>query len=92
VRELENVVERALIIEKGSEIGPDILPAHFHGEDGSVYPGEIPDDGIDLDELEAELIRRALEKMGGNQTKAAELLGLSRPTLIYRMEKYGIKM
>lgn len=91
VRELENVVERTLIIEKGSEIGPGILPLHIVGEESGLITGEIPDDGINLEEVEAELIRRALKKADGNQTRAAEFLGISRPTLIYRMEKYGIK-
>lgn len=91
VRELENTVERALIIEKGSEIGPETLPPHIIGEDGGWIMGEIPDEGIKLEELEEGLIRGALKKAGGNQTRAAEYLGISRPTLIYRMEKYGIK-
>ena len=50
----------------------------------------LPDAGIDLKELEAALIVQALKKSGGNITRAAALLGLSRDTLRYRMEKYGI--
>jgi two-component system NtrC family response regulator len=92
VRELENVVERALIIEKGSVIGPETLPPNLVGGDEGLITGEIPDEGINLQEVEADLIRRALKKADGNQTRAAEYLGISRPKLIYRMEKYGIKV
>ncbi|MCI0531300.1 MAG: helix-turn-helix domain-containing protein, partial [candidate division Zixibacteria bacterium] len=52
---------------------------------------EPPEEGVNLEELEKELIRFALERFGGNQTKAAQYLGITRPTLIYRLEKYGIK-
>ncbi len=91
VRELENVVERALILKKSGELGLDILPPTVKQETGGIFAGEIPDDGVNLDEIEVELIRKALKKAGGNQTKAARYLGLSRPTLIYRIEKYGIQ-
>jgi two-component system NtrC family response regulator len=52
---------------------------------------EIPEGGVDLADLERTLLRKALEKTGGNQTKAAALLGITRQTLIYRMEKHGLK-
>jgi two-component system NtrC family response regulator len=91
VRELENVVERALILKDDGELGPDILPPRILDAKTSAFRGEIPDEGIDLEEFEKELIRKALDKAGGNQTKAARYLGLTRPTLIYRMEKYGLK-
>jgi transcriptional regulator with GAF, ATPase, and Fis domain len=48
---------------------------------------EIPDSGLDLDELERTLIVKALEKAAGNVSRAARLLGLTRRTLQYRMEK-----
>ncbi len=51
---------------------------------------EIADEGISLEAVERALLSRALEQTGGNQSKAARLLGLSRQTLIYRMQKYGI--
>jgi two-component system NtrC family response regulator len=52
---------------------------------------EIPDEGIKLEEVERELIINALKKSGQNQTRAADLLGITRNTLIYRLEKYNIK-
>ena len=51
----------------------------------------LPDEGVSLEDLEKSLIIKALEKHKGNQTRAAEYLRITRPTLIYRMEKYGIK-
>jgi two-component system NtrC family response regulator len=50
-------------------------------------PIEIPDEGVDLERIERDLLQRALEKAGGNVTRAAKLLGLSRRTLQYRLEK-----
>lgn len=52
---------------------------------------DIPDEGVSLEAVERELLRRALAKAGGNQTQAARLLGISRQTLIYRMQKYGLE-
>ncbi len=51
----------------------------------------LPEEGIDLEALEKNLIIKALEKTGHNQTRAAEYLGITRPTLIYRMVKFGLK-
>ena len=50
----------------------------------------LPDEGINLEEVERELISRALERCAGNQTQAARYLDISRRTLIYRMEKHGL--
>ena len=52
---------------------------------------ELPPQGISLEAVEKELIMRALEKFDGNQTRAAEYLDISRKTLIYRMEKFGLR-
>jgi two-component system NtrC family response regulator len=52
---------------------------------------QLPDEGISLEGIERELLLRALEKAGGNQTKAARYLDISRRTFIYRMEKHGIR-
>ncbi len=93
VRELENVIERASVLKRGVEIGVPDLPDKIAARQGGV--GNIilnlPDDGISLEELEKNLIVKALEKHKGNQTRAAEYLRITRPTLIYRMEKYGLK-
>jgi transcriptional regulator with PAS, ATPase and Fis domain len=90
VRELESVIERALLLGEGDVIVPADLPASVRA--GTAAPRgaldlEIPDAGIDLEAVERSLIVKALEKAGGNVTRAARLLGLSRRTLQYRMEK-----
>lgn len=91
VRELKNVIERAVILEEGVEL----LPAHLPDE---LRPGarlvdlesgfKLPAAGIRLEDLEKDLLRQALERTQGNKTRAAELLGLTRDTLRYRIEKY----
>ncbi len=93
VRELENILQRALIlagegtVETAQVEGPPVV------EPSNLLKGfEIPDEGLVLEELEKALIRKALAKAGGNKSKAAELLGLTRRTLYSRMERYGIQL
>ena len=93
VRELENTVERALALrEKPDRItARDILlPEPARTETAAAGWLEIPDEGIVIDDVEKQLILNALRKTGNNQTRAAELLGITRQKLIYRMHKYGI--
>ena len=90
VRELESVVERTLLLADGDLVRLDDLPPAVRMRSQALVgdlPIEIPDEGLDLDGLERSLILRALEKSGGNVTRAARLLGLSRRTLQYRLEK-----
>ena len=93
VRELENVMERASVLRRGETVTLADLPEKL----GKEKPGvediilNLPEDGISLEDLEKSLIIKALEKHKGNQTRAAEYLGITRPTLIYRMEKFGLK-
>ena len=93
VRELENVIQRATVLKRGETITAQDLPDKLKKEKMNVESIilNLPEDGISLEELEKSLIVKALEKQKGNQTRAAEYLGITRPTLIYRMEKYGIK-
>jgi two-component system NtrC family response regulator len=93
VRELENVIERAVIIAPGDTITVEQVPSDLcmkPRENHSIID-DIPDEGISLEEVEKLLLARALAKAGGNQTKAAQLLKISRHTLLYRMEKYGLR-
>ena len=53
---------------------------------------QVPPTGISLDELNKKLIVQALTMSNGNKARAAKLLGMSRPTMIYRIEKYGIEV
>ncbi len=88
VRELESVIERAVLLGEEAVIGPADLPAAVRARRARRDLGlEIPEEGINLDELERALIRKALDRAEGNVTRAARLLGLTRRTLQYRMEK-----
>lgn len=93
VRELENVIERASVLKRSGTITiheiPDKLKPGKPGVENIIL--NLPDEGLSLEELEKNLILKALERHRGNQTRAAEYLRITRPTLIYRMEKYGLK-
>jgi DNA-binding NtrC family response regulator len=93
VRELENVIERASVLKRGDVITRAELPEKLVKEKKGVEDIilNLPEEGISLEDLEKSLIVKALEQHTGNQTRAAEYLGITRPTLIYRMEKYGLK-
>ncbi len=93
VRELENVIERASVLKRGDVMTLADLPEKLKKEKTAVENIilNLPDEGISLEDLEKSLIVKALERHRGNQTRAAEYLGITRPTLIYRMEKYGIR-
>jgi len=92
VRELENCMERAVVLEPSSEIRASslTLDREFRRSVREGVVDELLDSRFSMDELERDLIRRALVKTGWNQSRAAELLGLTRRTLQYRMEKYSV--
>ena len=93
VRELRNVVERAIILEKGTEISLrslildtiDLPPLPETGPGGGLPEGIVP-----LEEIEGEMVQRAMTASGENQTRAAELLGITRDQLRYRLKKFRI--
>ena len=93
VRELENIIERIVVLARGEEITLNDLPDFLKRERPTVETLhlDLPSHGISLEALEKELIVRALEKFAGNQTRAAQYLDISRKTLIYRMEKFGLR-
>jgi DNA-binding NtrC family response regulator len=93
VRELENIIERIVVLARGDEITVNDLPDFLRRERPAVEALhlDLPPQGISLEAVEKELIVRALEKFGGNQTHAARYLDISRKTLIYRMEKFGLR-
>jgi len=95
IRELENLVERMLVLSNGEEITEEDLPDELRRVSQPLHnPSlvlDIPEEGISLEGVERELLLRALEKAAGNQTKAARYLDISRRTFIYRMEKHGIR-
>ena len=100
MRELRNVIERALILEDADVITTEYLPRDLVAQIGrGAVAGEsqssaadggefrLPSVGLSLEELETSLVRQAIERSGGNQTRAAELLGISRDQLRYRLKK-----
>ena len=91
VRQLENYLHRIFVLSENEAIDLEDLPPEIL--DSSLPPGdfpvEIPADGVALEEIVKEYIRVALTQTGGNQTKAAELLGISRRRLQNRMQNYG---
>jgi len=90
VRELRNVCERAVLLCKSEIIGgDDIVAGRGPSAESSAGTGHfrLPPGGIDLPELEQELIRQALERTEHNQRQAAKLLHISRDTLRYRIRK-----
>jgi DNA-binding NtrC family response regulator len=91
IRELQNIVERCVILASGQEITEDLLPNEIKSQNNLVGSSIVlPEEGISLEEVEKNLIMQALERTDQNQTNAAKLLGITRHTLIYRMEKYNI--
>jgi len=94
VRELRNVVEQAVLLATGDHIEPALLPLAntspaAQSEDGWRAP-TIPDEGFDLELLERDLVRQALEKSGWNIAQAARLLRLTRDKLRSRIEKFEL--
>jgi two-component system, NtrC family, response regulator AtoC len=91
VRELRNVIERAMLLSEGERLGPADFAALTMGP-GTVDGLELPATGTDLEELERSFVVQALRRSGGNQTKAAALLGLNRDQIRYRIEKFGLSV
>jgi two-component system response regulator AtoC len=111
IRELENILERALIYGEGRVIRPDDIDLRRSPEDGPLQPvtaGPEPaepetagtkappppeePDGRDLAALEKKAIREALARNGGNRTRAAEELGISRKTILNKIKAYGLRL
>ena len=97
IRELENVIERAVALESSPTIFPESLPEHIlkPTAKGPAAAGSLPQAGFDLEEhvkgLEREYIAQALQRAGGVQVKAAELLGMSFRSFRYYVKKYNLK-
>ena len=95
VRELENVVERTLALCTGDSVSAEDLPAMLNRQSSSGEVVALPAEGLDLeaylDSVRAQLMSEALERTGGVQTQAAELLGMSFRSFRYYAKKAGLK-
>ncbi len=93
IRELENTIERALVLGSGSEISIDNVPPHISQKPGKTEDKllQLPFDDFSLENAERQLITLALQKSRGNQTRAAGLLKIPRHVLLYRMKKWNIQ-
>jgi len=93
VREVENILERIVVLAHGHEVKLQDLPDYLRRDRGSLDALEVdlPREGISLEAVEKELILKALNKCHWNQTQAARYLDISRKTLLYRIERHGIE-
>jgi len=87
VRELRNAIERAMLLSDRDYLEPEDFTLTR-----TVNPTEfrLPAEGVNLEEVERQLVVQALERAGGNQTQAAQLLGINRDQVRYRIEKFGL--
>jgi two-component system response regulator PilR (NtrC family) len=96
VRELQNIIERAVTLEREQLISTEVLPYQLQREriDQAAEHVEIPEEGIDLEamveNLERTMMRKALERSGGVKKEAARLLGITFRSMRYRLDKYGM--
>jgi DNA-binding NtrC family response regulator len=92
IRELRNLCERLSILFANQIIEPENLPLEFQNKENHLEETPnfvLPSMGLKLDSLEANLITQALDRTQGNRSKSARLLGITRDTLLYRMQKHG---
>ncbi|MGB9700815.1 MAG: sigma-54-dependent transcriptional regulator [Thermodesulfobacteriota bacterium] len=94
VRELENIIERAMILSQGRRIMAENLPAEVKSPEQNRIK-KLMEEEISIKKatrlLEEELIRKALQKTGGNRTQAAKILEISHPALLSKIKEYGIE-
>lgn len=94
LRELQCVAERLFTSSPSSRLDANVLPDEIRypkPPNHSAFSFELPPEGLKLNDLERYLIAQALELHSGNRTRAARMLGLSRQTLLYRMQKFGLR-
>lgn len=88
VRELENIIERAVVLTRDDVIGKDDLPLMVQEPEAEAEAGTLP---ASVEAVERRMIRDALARSRGVQTRAAELLGISERALRYKLRKYGFR-
>jgi len=96
IRELENVIERCMVLGHGDQLQPDGLPPQMHQASTRATDTieDLPDDGLDLDAylggIEKRLLEQALDRCGGVRKKAAQMLGITFRSIRYRLAKYDL--
>ncbi|MCD8554361.1 sigma-54 dependent transcriptional regulator [Seleniivibrio sp.] len=90
IRELENTVYRLCILKGQGEVSADDIKADS-ADIVTCMNVHLPDEGLDLEEMEKTIITRALAKFGGNKSRTAKYLNIPRHVLLYRLEKYGME-
>ena len=91
IRELRNVIERAMLLTEGETLTVDDFALGTAGALRLVDGMQLPPGGIDIEQLERSLVVQALERTGWNRTKSAALLGLNRDQIRYRIEKFQLE-
>ncbi|MDO8786260.1 MAG: helix-turn-helix domain-containing protein, partial [Syntrophales bacterium] len=95
VRELKNIIERIVVLERAEIILPEHLPMELSNSTASFAQSEarafvLPDKGISLDDLEKDLIRQAITKANNNKAIAARLLNITYDSLRYQIKRFGL--
>ena len=90
IRELENVVERLVALSQNGKIELEMLPDHIKNPEKVQLVSDAPNTTPSMDEIETAYIHWVLSQYGGNKQKAAEVLGIGRPTLDRKIEKYDL--
>lgn len=91
IRELENIIYRLCVMSKDKEIKEEDLPTEIRIQNVKGLNITLPEDTLNLEELEKYIILSALKKFNGNKSKTAEYLGVPRHILLYRLEKYDLE-
>lgn len=94
VRELKNLVERCVVLMAGQTIEAQDIPDGWLADTSATVDQlgmQLPAEGVRLESVEVSLIQQALARTGGNRSRAAELLGVTRDTFLYRLRKHGFR-
>ena len=90
IRELENTIERAVILCLAEQVTPQDLPPHLLSDEVREAQESISQNGFTLRDMEREVIRSTLEKTGNNKSQTAKQLGVARQTLLNKIKEYGL--
>jgi two-component system, NtrC family, response regulator AtoC len=93
IRELRNLIERAVLLAESEELDVADFPKLEAPVEGAARGAgfELPPGGVDFEALERDLVLQALRRVRGNRTRAARLLGMNRDQIRYRIQKFGLQ-